>query len=119
MLAEIGCLKVNLFAPTRKREAKASRSACEALAASALAADHVDGHVSETVHPERARACGRQVDYAPADKRPAIVDAHHDRPSGLMISDPNAGPQRQGLMGGRQTHGTCISPIGSASARIN
>ena len=85
----------------------------------ALAADYFDGDVSKAVHAERASARGREIDNAPTDKRSAIIDAHHDRTASLMIGDPNVGPERQGLMRGRQTRGTRIFPVGSAFAGIS
>ena len=85
----------------------------------ALAADNFDGNVGEAIHAERTRARRCQIDDAPADKRPAIIDAHHDRAAGLMIGDPDVGPERKALMRRRQTRGTRIFAVGSAFARIN
>src|ERR1700722_2551385 len=123
MLADNGCLNVNPPAPDVKtggRSLPFCNAVVEALGSVlALAADDFDGDVSKAVHAERARARGREIDDAPADKRPTIIDTHHDRTAGLMIGDPHLGPERQALMRSRQTRRACIFPVGTAFARIN
>src|ERR1700761_9220059 len=106
ILAHKGCPNVNLHAPyVTKREARglpfAPRSCGDRLdvefgSLAPAAADDFDGNVSQAVHAERARARRGQVDDAPGDERPAIIDAHDDRTPGLVIGDPHAGPKRKG-----------------------
>ena len=111
MLAENGCLNVNRRGADTKTGGRSlpfrtgssiesGRAVVEAQAPvglpSAPAADHFDGDVSEAVHAQRVGRGRRHVDDAAADERPAIVDAHDDRSAGLMIGDPNLGPERQG-----------------------
>src|SRR5262249_54876716 len=104
MLGENGCLRGNPLPDVKAggRSLPFCTAVFEAWASVlALAADHFDGDVSKAVHTERAGARGREIDDAPADKRPAIIDAHHDRTAGLMVGDPDVSPQRQGFMRGR------------------
>jgi len=41
-------------------------------------AEYCDFHAPQPVDAERVRSSARQVDNAPADERPTIVDAHYN-----------------------------------------
>ena len=59
-------------------------------------------NVAEIIATEFLLGGPRQIDGAPAHKRPAVIDSHHDRAPVVDIGDLNMRAKRQRAMSRRQ-----------------